>query len=574
MTLVSTVGGASGPLYGTFFLRMAGSARRRPRALDAAGFAAALRAGVEASSRAARPRPATRPCTTPGTRRCDALDAALADGAGLADGTGAAPPPRPTTGRDATESDAGAQGPGQLPRAAQRRPPGPGRDVGGAADRGRRRGARRLAGEPAVTGLVVVSHSRALAGRRSRWPPEMLHGTQVRIAVAAGLDDDDVRHRRRCDRRRDHRGRRRRRRGGADGPRQRGAVRRAGAGPARPRRPRAGRAVPGPAGRGPGRGGGRRGGRRRRRPRSPPRPPGRWPAKQSHLRRARPDGIDVAPTPADRRRPGVASRRSCRSPTRTACTPARAARLVQEVRRPTPALELRNLNTGSGSVPATQPVPGGHAGRAAAGHEVEVTATGQPGRGGARPRAGAGRAPLRRVRARRRTPPPAAVRVGRPSAPLAGVARPRDRAGARPSARSPSTCPTTRPATPTIEWRRLARRRSPTVRRDDPAASGPDRPRGRRGRGGDLRRPPDCCSTTPTCSPTSATRIDARAVRGAGLARRRVARSAAEFAALRRPVPAGPRRRRARRRRPGAARAARRADAAHRRRRASWSPPT
>jgi dihydroxyacetone kinase-like protein len=45
MTLVSTVGGASGPLYGTFFLRMgtaAGSAE-----LDTAGFGAALRAGVE-----------------------------------------------------------------------------------------------------------------------------------------------------------------------------------------------------------------------------------------------------------------------------------------------------------------------------------------------------------------------------------------------------------------------------------------------------------------------------------------------------------------------------------------------
>jgi dihydroxyacetone kinase-like protein len=45
MTLVSTVGGASGPLYGTFFLRMGTAAGQGE--LDAAGFGAALRAGVE-----------------------------------------------------------------------------------------------------------------------------------------------------------------------------------------------------------------------------------------------------------------------------------------------------------------------------------------------------------------------------------------------------------------------------------------------------------------------------------------------------------------------------------------------
>jgi phosphoenolpyruvate---glycerone phosphotransferase subunit DhaL len=45
MTLVSTVGGASGPLYGTFFLRMGTAAGADP--LDAAAFGAALKAGVE-----------------------------------------------------------------------------------------------------------------------------------------------------------------------------------------------------------------------------------------------------------------------------------------------------------------------------------------------------------------------------------------------------------------------------------------------------------------------------------------------------------------------------------------------
>jgi|ERR1700754_598449 phosphoenolpyruvate---glycerone phosphotransferase subunit DhaL len=46
MTLVSSVGGASGALYGTFFLRMA-TAAGTADTLDATGFAAALRAGVD-----------------------------------------------------------------------------------------------------------------------------------------------------------------------------------------------------------------------------------------------------------------------------------------------------------------------------------------------------------------------------------------------------------------------------------------------------------------------------------------------------------------------------------------------
>src|SRR5262247_2176583 len=46
MTLVKSVGGASGPLYGTFFLRMA-TALGSSDGVDAAGFARALRAGVD-----------------------------------------------------------------------------------------------------------------------------------------------------------------------------------------------------------------------------------------------------------------------------------------------------------------------------------------------------------------------------------------------------------------------------------------------------------------------------------------------------------------------------------------------
>lgn len=46
MTLVSTVGGASGPLYGTFFLRL-GAALQGADPVDAAVFGVALRAGVQ-----------------------------------------------------------------------------------------------------------------------------------------------------------------------------------------------------------------------------------------------------------------------------------------------------------------------------------------------------------------------------------------------------------------------------------------------------------------------------------------------------------------------------------------------
>jgi dihydroxyacetone kinase-like protein len=100
MTLVSTVGGASGPLYGTFFLRMATSAGDREE-LDAAGFAAALRAGlggVVARGKAAAGDKTMLDALIPAV---DALDAALADGAGLRDALRAAADAA-AAGRDAT----------------------------------------------------------------------------------------------------------------------------------------------------------------------------------------------------------------------------------------------------------------------------------------------------------------------------------------------------------------------------------------------------------------------------------------------------------------------------------------
>lgn len=89
MTLVSTVGGASGPLYGTLFLRMGTSAGERTE-LDAAGFAAALRAGLEGVLARGKAQLGDKTMVDALTPALDALDAALADGAGLGDALRAA----------------------------------------------------------------------------------------------------------------------------------------------------------------------------------------------------------------------------------------------------------------------------------------------------------------------------------------------------------------------------------------------------------------------------------------------------------------------------------------------------
>jgi dihydroxyacetone kinase-like protein len=100
MTLVSTVGGASGPLYGTLFLRMAGSAGD-VGSLDGRGFADALRAGLDGVVARGRAQAGDKTMYDALAPACDALDAALAAGGsvavGLADAREAA-----EAGRDAT----------------------------------------------------------------------------------------------------------------------------------------------------------------------------------------------------------------------------------------------------------------------------------------------------------------------------------------------------------------------------------------------------------------------------------------------------------------------------------------
>ena len=102
MTLVKSVGGASGPLYGTFFLRMA-SAIGAADSLDAADFAKALRTGVEGVVQRGRAEAGDKTMFDALAPALDALDAALASGSdlakALADASVAA-----EKGRDATES--------------------------------------------------------------------------------------------------------------------------------------------------------------------------------------------------------------------------------------------------------------------------------------------------------------------------------------------------------------------------------------------------------------------------------------------------------------------------------------
>lgn len=99
MTLVSKVGGASGPLYGTLFLRMA--AATGDGELAASDFAAALRAGLVGVQERGKAEPGDKTMLDALHPACDAFEASLAGGSELADGLAAAAAGA-REGRDAT----------------------------------------------------------------------------------------------------------------------------------------------------------------------------------------------------------------------------------------------------------------------------------------------------------------------------------------------------------------------------------------------------------------------------------------------------------------------------------------
>ncbi|WP_373426322.1 dihydroxyacetone kinase subunit DhaL [Microbacterium natoriense] len=100
MTLVSSVGGASGPLYGTFFLRM-GMSAGAVASLDGPALAAALRAGLEGIVARGKPEARDKTMFDAMAPAVDALDETLASGASVAEGARAAADAA-AAGRDAT----------------------------------------------------------------------------------------------------------------------------------------------------------------------------------------------------------------------------------------------------------------------------------------------------------------------------------------------------------------------------------------------------------------------------------------------------------------------------------------
>ncbi len=98
-TLVSKVGGASGPLFGTLFLRMAGAAGDGD--LDDAAVARALRAGLDGVVARGKAEPGDKTMVDALGPACDALDAAVQAGEPLADALAAAARAA-AQGRDAT----------------------------------------------------------------------------------------------------------------------------------------------------------------------------------------------------------------------------------------------------------------------------------------------------------------------------------------------------------------------------------------------------------------------------------------------------------------------------------------
>ena len=100
MTLVSTVGGAAGPLYGTFFLRLA-PAVGDADSLDAAALATALRAGLDGVVARGKAEAGDKTMFDALAPAVDALDAAVSAGSPLAEATQAAADAA-AAGRDAT----------------------------------------------------------------------------------------------------------------------------------------------------------------------------------------------------------------------------------------------------------------------------------------------------------------------------------------------------------------------------------------------------------------------------------------------------------------------------------------
>ncbi len=136
-TLISTVGGASGPLYGTLFLQY-GIATAGQTTIGLAQWLVGLEAAIAAIQRLGKAEPGDKTMLDALIPGRDALKQALSAGvspaSALADSRGR------YRGRHASHHPARRpQGSGELPWRAQRRPPGPRRDLVVPAASGRSR---------------------------------------------------------------------------------------------------------------------------------------------------------------------------------------------------------------------------------------------------------------------------------------------------------------------------------------------------------------------------------------------------------------------------------------------------
>ena len=124
--LIRTMGGSSGPLLGTFFLR-AGAACAGKSELAPADVVALFQAGVEGLRQRGKAEPGDKTMLDAWLPALDAMRRGLEDGSGLAEilerGAAAA-----EAGMRATDFHAGAQGPRQLSGRPQRWTPGRRRD--------------------------------------------------------------------------------------------------------------------------------------------------------------------------------------------------------------------------------------------------------------------------------------------------------------------------------------------------------------------------------------------------------------------------------------------------------------
>jgi dihydroxyacetone kinase-like protein len=101
MTLVRTVGGAGGPLYGTFFLRMSAALGEDAATVPAQTLAGSVRAGVEGVGARGKAEIGDKTMLDALAPAVDALEAGLAGGADLRTALGAAAAAA-AAGRDAT----------------------------------------------------------------------------------------------------------------------------------------------------------------------------------------------------------------------------------------------------------------------------------------------------------------------------------------------------------------------------------------------------------------------------------------------------------------------------------------